>query len=300
VAHDVIGKTIRYLDKNRRYLVEDPSFFVMKSLARFEFARNRASRPSPVTASDAVQSSRVSVQHSMSEVLSTLKREGYYVGLTLTPETVSSLQEAARTSQCFADRRAEEPFNIAEREVVEQRLGRKIKVASYFDQQESWPVFAALRNDPVLLAIARAYLGCAPVYMRSEILWSFPAQSTREELREAAQTFHCDINDFRTIKFFFHLSDVGPGSGPHMYIKKGPRHRTLFHQALGQRITSLPESSLLATYRANEIVSVQGKAGTGFAGDPYYFHKGETPKSDTRLLAQLEFGCRSYRMWYVY
>jgi hypothetical protein len=300
VAHDVIGKTIRYLDKNRRYLVEDPSFFVMKSLARFEFARNRASRPSPGTASDAVQSSRVSVQHSMAEVLSTLKREGYYVGLTLTPETVSSLQEAARTSQCFADRRAEETFNIAERELVEQRLGRKMKVASYFDQQESWPVFAALRNDPVLLAIARAYLGCAPVYMRSEILWSFPAQSTREELREAAQTFHCDINDFRTIKFFFHLSDVGPGSGPHMYIKKGPRHRTLFHQALGQRITSLSESSLLATYRANEIVSVQGKAGTGFAGDPYYFHKGETPKSDTRLLAQLEFGCRSYRMWYVY
>jgi hypothetical protein len=67
---------------------------------------------------------------------------------------------------------------------------------------------------------------------------------------------------------------------------------------LGQRIASLPEADLLDTYGGNGIVAVCGKAGAGFAGDPYYLHKGDTPKHADRLLMQLEFGCRRYSAWY--
>ena len=298
----VVRKASAYLAKNFRYVREEPGFFWMKTMARFEFARELAATGRSVSnrCASAASSKQVRADHSFPEILEILKRDGYYVGLRLTSDTVAALQEATRTTACYADRESDKAFFVAERRTMETQIGRPIRIANYFDHQEVWPVFQSLRQDPLLLAIADAYLGRAPVYLRSDLFWSFAAASNREEQLAAAQVFHCDINDFRTLKFFFHLSDVGPDDGPHVYIKKGPRRRTLFHQLLGQRITSLPETSILSTYQRNEIVPIHGDAGLGFAGDPYYFHKGQTPQSGSRLLMQLEFGCKRYRMWYLY
>ena len=172
-------------------------------------------------------------------------------------------------------------------------------MASYLDQQEAWPEFQTLLRDPALKAIAHAYLGHPPVYLRSDLTWSYPGGDASRKARLAnAQVFHCDINDFRTLKFFFYLTDVGIGSGPHAYIKKSPMPRTLHHQLLGQRCASLPENDLVASYPDNDVVTVCGGAGTGFAGDPYYFHRGTSPTTEVRLLLQLEFGIRHYRTWY--
>src|SRR5690606_4897194 len=113
----------------------------------------------------------------------------------------------------------------------------------------------------------------------------------------AAQVLHCDINDYRTIKFFFYLTDVSAENGPHAYIKKSPLQRSALHQLLGQRCASLSEDDLMRKY-GKQLVTVCGSAGSGFAGDPYYFHRGTTPVRGERLLLQIEFGCRRYRTWY--
>ena len=210
-----------------------------------------------------------------------------------------ALGRRANESPCYAERDPKRPLLRTEQGARWAELGHSTKVASYFDQQESWPEFQVVRDDPWLRAIARAYLGCDPVYLRSELAWSFPRRAaTRAERVAAAQVFHCDINDYRTLKFFFYLTDVGLADGPHAYIKKNPRPRLLRHQLMGQRCASIDEDALLAMYGENEVVTVCGPAGTGFAGDPYYFHRGTTPTGSPRLLMQLEVGCQRYRTWY--
>ena len=67
---------------------------------------------------------------------------------------------------------------------------------------------------------------------------------------------------------------------------------------LGERCASIPDDTLLRIYGANQMVTVCGPAGTGFAGDPYYFHRGAHPSEGSRVLVQMEFGCRAYRTWY--
>jgi hypothetical protein len=292
-------KTLAYLETNLRYLRQDPQFFWMKTLARFELARDLAARPTPVPpAPEYPAQSAVQTDQSLHDLVAELRKRGMSAGLRLAPDTLAALLQHCQEAQCFAERDARLPFLVEQRGALEQTLDRPIQVASYFNQQEEWPAFRALRDSHELRTIAAAYLGCEPVYMRSEISWSFPGPRTRRDKIATAQVFHCDINDFKTLKFFFYLTEVGPGSGPHQVIAKSPKPRSLVHQAMGQRVASLPEHALREAYEQNQMITVCGPAGLGFVSDPYYYHRGCTPTSESRLLLQIEVGCRRYNTWY--
>lgn len=292
IAH----KLPAYAAKKYRYLKADPNFFWMSTVARFEFVRDLATR-SKANGSE-FPSLLIHAAHDSADVLKILRAEGYYVGLMLAPEVVSELIACARSTVCYGDRDPNIPFKIDEREQVERWIGRKFRLANHFDRQLLWPMFGRLLRDPWLCSLIGAYLGRSPIFLRSEVLWSFATPATFEQRRSAAQVLHCDINDYKTLKIFFYLTDVGPNNGPHQYIKKCPTRRTLAHQILGQRCASIPDEELLRVYSANELVTVCGPAGTGFIGDPYYFHRGLVPTEGTRVMVQMEFGCRAYRCWY--
>lgn len=295
-------KSVDYLKRNYRYLVDDPAFFWMKTLARFEIARDIAKRTSVLPPPPAPPSSdyvpHITAEHSPKDAVTVLENEGYYVGLKLSEHALQRLLTRVRRATCYADRDLSLPFHIDDKEEAESVHKRRFKVGSYLTQQDEWPEFRSILNDPTLQSIAQNYLNCPPVFMRSEILWSFPLPVSEAERRANAQVFHCDINDFRTLKFFFYLTDVGPDTGPHVYIKKNPRQRTLIHQLLGQRCASIPDELLEQTYGKDQVVTLCGPAGFGFAGDPYYFHRGTTPTREARLLLQIEMGCKRYRTWY--
>ncbi len=43
-------------------------------------------------------------------------------------------------------------------------------------------------------------------------------------------------------------------------------------------------------YGPDDVLTVTGPAGTGFAEDPFCFHRGTPPTSGDRLMMQVEFG----------
>jgi hypothetical protein len=298
-------KSLGYLTRNYRYAAKDPRFLAMKTLARFEAARTLAKRVSsippsaPALSPPASSCVAIASQEDPNTVVDTLEREGYYVGLRLTSSVLEGLLKRAATAPCYGDRRKDAQFLIADREAKEAEVGKAFKLASYFDQQEEWEEFQVLRDSPYIRSIAAGYLGTQPVYLRSELCWSFARPGSVADRIACAQVFHCDINDFRSLKFFFYLTDVDLDNGPHSYIKKtAGGGRTLFHQLLGQRCASLPDDELVESYGVENVRTICGPAGFGFVGDPYYFHRGDTPVRGSRLLLQMEFGYRRYRTWY--
>jgi hypothetical protein len=291
-------KSFAYLRKNYGYLTKDPRFFWMKTAARFEIARARSQRAQRGTTPAVLSTDSLETDVGIDEVVHALESEGYFVGVRLKADVVHELREQCAKSVCYGDRRPDLPFRIDERATLEHKLERRLRVASYFESQNDWPVFRRLRDDPWLAIVARAYLGRDPLYLRSEISWTFAHPRTHAEKIADAHVFHCDINDFRTLKMFFYLADVGPQNGPHEYIKRHPRGRKLVHQLMGQRVASLPEGELQRVYGEDRVVSIQGPAGLGFLGDPYTFHRGNAPERDSRLLLQIELGARRYRTWY--
>jgi hypothetical protein len=293
------------LQVNYSRFVQDQNFYWMTLFGRFEIVREWKTRKGTSAQSfEQVCDRSTSAQNLLTDdvaiatIADTLNQEGYYQGLRLSPQTLDALIQFANSHPCYANRNAQHPFYIHQQQQLTATLSEPLRLASYFGTHEDCAAFQRLKHDPVLLAIAERYLGCKPKYHRSEIAWSFPGDATETDKIQAAQVFHCDINDYKTLKFFFYLTDVTPDCGPHRYLAGTNHHRKLKHQLLGQRCAGIPDEVLLQTYGVDKLKTVCGSAGFGFVGDPYTFHKGTIPTQSPRLLLQLEFGVNQYKTWY--
>jgi hypothetical protein len=134
-------------------------------------------------------------------------------------------------------------------------------------------------NSPVLLTIARNYLGCTPTISSIGVRWSFPKPSRLD----GTQIFHRDVDDWRFMKAFIYLTDVDHESGPHRYVKR--THCT------SSRLRALPYSSvqLEQEYGAETIETVVGPRGTTFLADTFGIHCGMPPLTRPRLILQVQY-----------
>lgn len=222
-----------------------------------------------------------------------METDGYALGIDLPSEVVQEILDFAYSATCYADRDPEQPFSYRKKEQVEARQGRQFRLGSYFGAQ-SCPTIKRLERDPGLLALAAKFLGATPRHMATELWWSFPVVGTPMEQLKAAQVFHYDMDDYRFIKFFFYLTDVDLVSGPHVILRGSHKNKKFSHQLLGVRCASKDDQEIVDCYGAENIVTICGPAGLGFAEDTYCFHKGALPTEKERLLLQIEYSINDY------
>lgn len=300
-------KLIQKVQTILRLLWGDPRFLVMSWLARFiavrEWVADRG-RYQPLATPAAIDATVIEAPagarslETSGQVAKLIQAHGYYVGFSLQNSTLQDLLTFAETAPCYANRDPALPFYIKNKDQFEQELGARLLVAGYLDAHETCDAYQKLKTDPYLLDVAGQYLNHSAVYMRGELAWGFPTPNTLAEKVSTARVYHCDINDFKTIKFFFYLTEVGEGEGPHAYIKGTHRHRRFGHQWIGQGCAAIDDEVLMESYGRDRVHVITGPAGLGFAGDPYCLHKGGVPYQQPRLLLQLEFGIYPYRIWY--
>ena len=294
----IVKKLTPYLHKNYQCLTQYPSLFFMRKLARFELVRKMSCYiPSNVkyATKTAVDSLSLFEGMDVESVLNSLKKEGVYLGLQLPGEISQELLDFASTNYCYGNRDSNQSFLIDQKAEVEAKNGKKFTLGSYLNNHVKCDAFQRIKNDSMLLEISQQYLQKPPVYLTSELCWSFPNQSSYSQMVGDAQVFHCDIDDYRSIKFFFYLTEVDESSGPHSCILKSHYNKRLWHQIIGQHCASIPESKLIETYGEENVINIYGKQGFGFVEDTFCFHKGITPTQRSRLLLQLEFTTNYYK-----
>jgi hypothetical protein len=300
----LLQRSLKKVKSMLRLLWGDPRFLVMSWLARFiairEWVIGRGQYLPPAVIDGTVihEVKGACPLLSPGQVVQRIRNDGYYVGFSLQPSILQELLTFAKSTPCYANRNPSQPFYIQHRNKVEQDLGVPLLVAGYLDGHESCQAYQKIKRDPYLLAIASQYLNHPAVYLRGELAWGFPAPNTLADKIKTARVYHCDINDFKTVKFFFYLTEVGEGEGPHVYMNGTHCTRTLSHQRLGQGCAAIADEILIQTYGRDRVQVVTGSAGLGFVGDPYCLHKGTVPINGSRLLLQLEFGITPYRIWY--
>lgn len=160
-------------------------------------------------------------------------------------------------------------------------------VAARYEFEESrildLPELQKLATDETLMAIAQAYLRCAPINDLVAMWWS-PATGVAPS-SQAAQLFHFDMDRFKFLKFFVYLTDVDSGSGPHVYVRRSHVRKPKELRRDGR----IPDEEILAHYGEDAIVEITGRRGTVLAVDTRGFHKGKAPETNDRLLFQIEY-----------
>lgn len=159
------------------------------------------------------------------------------------------------------------------------------------------PHLVEIANAPQTLAAVEHYLATTPMILGYCAWWSF----ARPKRPIEAQLFHRDGDDYRFVKLFIYLTDVGPDEGPHTFQERThdpaymaqvrdrwPGGRAEFDRWLFQtlRKTDGQVRRVLGT----EPITKTGPAGNSFLVSTSGIHKGPPPQKSDRLVCQVLYG----------
>jgi hypothetical protein len=213
-------------------------------------------------------------------IVQDIERDGYHVFANrLSPELCDELVRFATTT----------PFKPRLAGASPLVYDSKNPIANVYDMGDSQTLFDApavqkIISDPVLLAVAKGYLG-EHTYLQNIQMWWSNATASNVNLSAAAQLFHADLDAVKWIKIFFYLTDVDEQNGPHCYIAKSHKNKPKQVRHDG-RIT---DEELAQAYPASEFRELVGLRGTGIAADTIGFHKGKPLERGERLILQMTY-----------
>lgn len=289
-------KSFQYLSRSWSCLVHNPKLFLMRKLARLEILRKImgwvSTHTTPTSQSIKNHSASTLDHLDLSRIQVNLREQGVHAGLQLPKTVVKTLVAFAHHHPFAADRDPSLLCHFDDRRKVEAHVGHAFQMGNF--RSQDCPLIQDLIHDPGLLAIATTYLGTQPTNIGSELLWSFPTEANWTQQIKAAQVFHYDVDDYRSVKFFFYLTDVDEHSGPHVSIQGTHWGKKLIHQVMGQRCAGLPDQALVDLYGEHRVVTHCGEAGFGIVEDTFCFHKGTRPITKPRLMLQIQYAINDY------
>lgn len=138
------------------------------------------------------------------------------------------------------------------------------------------PYLLAIANRPDVLEVVSRLLGCEPTLGYLATWWSYHTALGAQQ----AEHFHRDVDDWRFVKLFIYLTDVGAENGPHIYVShssSSPKFREIrrFH-----------DQEVVQAFGADKVLELTGNAGQGFLEDTFGIHKGQPVASGRRLIFQ--------------
>lgn len=225
-----------------------------------------------------------------SAVADALRSDGIFTGLRMPARIQQEIGNFARITPCFGNFNRSLEFVAPRHRDAEQRFGRSLLSGHFFERSLRSAGVRAVQADPLLMSVAKHYLGASARLITTRVWWSFPTKNATEADRSLASLdkFHFDLDDWRMLKFFFNLVDVDEGTGPHVFVKGSHNRRKVKHQYT--LMVGHPADEVLDYYGADQAVTLTGPAGSGFVEDPFGFHMGTVPVTRPRLMMEVGFG----------
>lgn len=143
----------------------------------------------------------------------------------------------------------------------------------------SAPHLIALANDPHIIGVVSEFLGCKPTIGYLAAWWSYHTSKGAQQ----AEFFHRDVDDWKFVKLFVYLTDVGVDSGPHMYVQYSSSSDKL------TEIRRFTDEEVCSSFGAENLLTLTAMAGQGFLEDTFGIHKGQPVEEGKRLIFQVVY-----------
>ncbi|AFY72162.1 hypothetical protein Pse7367_3947 (plasmid) [Thalassoporum mexicanum PCC 7367] len=229
------------------------------------------------------------------KIVTVLNQDGIYTGLSLSQSMQQELWQFAHTHPCYGNLEPDQGFYYADKAKAEQRSGRLFFSAQYFNTSRLCSAIRRLGNDRQLVSIAQSYLGAKPIFTGSRLWWNFAIDDhTVYDPNYAITFFHYDLDDYACLRFFFYLTAVDEQAGPHVCVRGSHVNKKLAY--LLSPVKRRSDDYVQQHYGTENLVSVCGAAGFGFAEDTFCIHKATRPLRGDRLMLQIQFALHDYGM----
>lgn len=232
------------------------------------------------------KSSSLLAKIDIDNILDNLKLDGFALGLNLNKTIVQEIWQLALSKPCYGNGDKQLSFYYFDKKAAEVEHAKTFVYGNYDNKNLVLTALNQLKNDPILLEIARQYLDAEPIHRENRLWWNFAVESSIYERRNAAQKFYYHLDRCRSIRFLFYLTDVDLCSSPYVCVRGSHIKKKLTHRFMNK---GRSHQDIRQYYGYENIVPVCGKAGFGFVENPRCFHKGNPPGSKDRLALQIEF-----------
>lgn len=239
--------------------------------------------------------------------LQALNKDGYYVlSNRLDKSYLDRLMNFATTTPCVLqydsanvrNSMAEDSMKPSGDEVLAvQAMGHAINTDIVFDAdqlmatnyrftEENVLNNEAVQNlmaDPGFVDLAQRYFKSHAVFTTISAWWTttFRCEKPSSSL---AQLYHFDMDRIKFLKMFCYLTDVGPGDGPHCYVKGSCKRKP---KAL-RRDGRFSDEEVESNYPAADLIEFTAPRGTVIIEDTRGFHKAKMPTTGNRLILEFE------------
>ena len=293
----IIGKIVNLLSYNYDYALMKifSRIFLLKRIFLFfnRFFKNLKLDNAQTDKADGI---KLRDGVSVDEIVTDLNKDGFSEKLRLSQKSLGEIFSFANKTRCYAYGNPKYGFHLSEKESCQEKLNKHILIAKYFNFQ-SEEVFAGVISSSLLQDIASKYLGRGAKNIATQLWWTFPADVDTATRSKAAHYYHRDVDAWGFVKFFFYLTDVKPGGGPHIYVKNS--HKPNFIAQLFEekfRINRHTDTAVTKRFGVDSICPMYGSPGAGLAADTFGFHKGESPKKTPRLMLCAVYATSDYKV----
>ena len=257
------------------------NFKKMRLLARFPKLRSRCKENVHYNPNETVSDRECKwliLNRDTDSILRHLQTCGYAEGISLSPEALNCLIDFCNSKQFSSDRGTDLKVPIS---FSDSSAPGSSSIYSLMNPHLESEIVEQLIYSSPLRTLAECYLNAEPTLMNSQIWYTFPKEGLQAHHNFG---FHYDIDDYRFLKFFFYLDDVGDDAGPHVIISGTHNEGSVF-KFFNRRIT---DCTAFNRY-PDKVITMKGCAGAGFAEDTFCYHKGQYP-SRRRVILQIQFG----------
>src|SRR5262249_18513531 len=136
---------------------------------------------------------------------------------------------------------------------------------------------------PAVLGISQQYMKSEGIHTGPAMWWTTP-YGCEKSSSALAQQYHFDMDTVKFIKYFIYLTDVGPGDGPHCFVRRSHlrRPKELLRDGRFQ------DEEINQSYDRSDVLEFTAPKGTIIAEDTRGLHKAKMPTDGNRLILQLE------------
>lgn len=146
------------------------------------------------------------------------------------------------------------------------------------------PIFQRFSGDPLLLTIAREYMGIEPKFNELTCWWS--TVFARNPVSDMAQLYHNDLSHIKWLNFFVYITDVTKSTGPHTYVLGSHKPDEPGRSLRSRGLIRISDEDIHRTFGQDRILDVVGPRGTIFVADTRGYHKGQRLLNGHRLVLQ--------------
>lgn len=230
--------------------------------------------------------------YDINKIVKELKSDGISMCIKLNKESVNHILKYISDKPVFALRNHQLGYYLKDQKKMEEKLGKEILLAQYINIEED-KLFSEIVNSPILLNVAKLYLGKYVKKVGTILWWTFPSNVSEEERIKHAHFFHRDVDDYKFLKIFFYLTDLEKGDGTHIYVKgtHKPGIKEFFIEGL--RVKRYTDEQVNKRY-PGKVFEVLGKSGDAFFEDTLGFHKANTPIKNPRLAFEITYAINDY------